>query len=210
MTGEAPESKVVSTDTDNEEPSLEPNDSIKEVPVATGKEDTEEKAIENSGIDNDSNHTDGSDNVADKTFPSRFPLWYALTIFSAVSLISLCTETNPKEWYAEENFLLFVTVFSLVMSSVACMGNIVKRENFVGQPLEGLWVRMQNMIIIIRPDLNTLFAYGNCYDDCVPHRPLPFPNYYHLYAALYRTRSMGGWLDCDDGHGKHVGCGCGG
>ena len=148
MTGEAPESKVISTDTDNEEPSSEPDDSMKEDPVATGEEDMEEKVVQNNGNTNSSNHANGTDCICDKIFPSRFPLWYALTVFSAVSLISLCTETNPKEWFAEEKFLLFVTVFSLMISSVACMGNIVKRENFVGQPLEGLWVRIDFVLLL--------------------------------------------------------------
>jgi len=86
---------------------------------------------------------------------SRFPLWYALLVFSAVTLISLLTDhkhtpstlntsiasaTTKFVWFAEEKWILSVTVMSLLLSCMACVAQFTMRQNFVGMPLEGLVV----------------------------------------------------------------------
>ncbi|CAB9509469.1 expressed unknown protein [Seminavis robusta] len=71
------------------------------------------------------------------TYVSRFSWWCALTIFSAVTLIALTTETDTKQWQAEEKWILSVSVLSLLVSGVACVAH-VNHPAFVGMPLEGL------------------------------------------------------------------------
>ena len=80
--------------------------------------------------------------------PSRFRLWYALTVFSAVCLIALSTETDAKGWQAEEKWVLSVTILSLVLGSLASLAHIGMRENFVGMPIEGLSVRRKNVSLV--------------------------------------------------------------
>jgi len=93
--------------------------------------------------------------------PSRFSLWYALTIFSAVSLIAHCTET--KTWLVEEKWVLSATVMSLLLSCIGCMAHIVMRDNFVGMPLEGLLVRVYR-IECVRSMLVRIFFHSNLSD----------------------------------------------
>jgi hypothetical protein len=72
--------------------------------------------------------------------PSRFHLWYALTVFSAVSLIALSTETESKEWRVEEKWVLSVTLMSMVLGSLASLAHIRFQEGLVGMPIEGIVV----------------------------------------------------------------------
>jgi hypothetical protein len=75
-----------------------------------------------------------------KKHRSRFPLWYALTVFSAVTVIALTTETDTTTWEVEEQWILSVTLLSLLVSCVACLAHIAVRPKFVGMPAEGFLV----------------------------------------------------------------------
>lgn len=120
--------------------------------------------------------------------PSRFRLWYALTVFSAISLIGLSTET--QEWRIEEKWVLTVAILSLLLSSLASLAHIRLRVNFVGLPLEGVLVCFVNECALLdRPKQDASHSLFISFSEPV----------------VYRVGSLGWGANCHDGHEECAG-----
>lgn len=130
------------------------------------------------------------DNVVSRTPvpPSRFRLWYALTVFAAVSLIALSTETETSEWRVEEQWVLSVTLMSLILGSFASLANIRFQAIFVGMPLEGLLVGAALYGKAIAYKYALVSAHS--VDIFLP---------LSASSVVYSVGILGWWTNCDDG-----------
>jgi hypothetical protein len=72
----------------------------------------------------------------------RFPVWMALSIFSAVCLASVTTTVDKDRRDAGDRWVLSVTCISMSLSFIATVMYLISRGLFVGQMPEAAMVRI--------------------------------------------------------------------
>jgi len=79
----------------------------------------------------------------------RFPAWMVLTVFSAVSLVSLAARIKADERGSEERWAMAVTSLSTCVGLLGCAAYLFIRGIYVGQIPEAVMVSEFIMIMIM-------------------------------------------------------------
>jgi cytochrome bd-type quinol oxidase subunit 1 len=72
---------------------------------------------------------------------ARFPIWMALSIFSAVALAAVTSTSEKSERESDDKWVLSVCIISMSLSFIATAAYLFGRSLFVGQKPEAVMVR---------------------------------------------------------------------
>jgi hypothetical protein len=124
----------------------------------------------------------------------RFPAWMALLVFSTISLAA--TASTLKDRGATENWVLSVTILSMILSFLAVLAYLMMRAVFVGQIPEGGLLGLLTLIwaaglpVIMNPSRQIAVVNESGEGLVIINANLYFFSWLSLAAILYLTGSL--------------------
>ena len=120
----------------------------------------------------------------------RFPAWMVLTVFSAVSLVSIVARIKPDDRGSEEKWALAVTSLSMIVGFLGTAAYLFIRGIYVGQIPEAVMVSCLCVVccccccfVIAIPLLGATYLLY----DCAPHTSLLTYTSLYVPSFLYHS-----------------------